>query len=255
MQHLSIALGLGLVLPGVAASQIPAPTATPAPAMGKCQAPPKNFSLTVGNGDGDCIFLAPPSHSNISVAGHAAKDLSGMRKDGDHMAAGADFENITSGMIVTVRHKASGLVCKAPVAVIMSPSTEIEALDPVGQSSCVSRVSSFQNDLVVLPNSGNLTVDEALRRLIARTKYVQPEMTSLSRTADSSSTYLTASSAPDSDSGADYTRLSIAIVDGWIVYDKIMGPAAERVTGDTISDRSIAEAIRDIARTRTPPAR
>lgn len=203
------------------------------------------------------------SNSEVAVAGPAPDDEAAARRSAAGLVQppkiGAVFENITDGATVVLRHRASGLVCTAPGVVVVSPRTEIAAFDPARQDGCITAIAGFQNDVMIFPNNRRLDAPHVLDALASDVVKKKPDLYRLHEPArrpkdDSSGpTYVSARLGPLSGVDGGYVLLEAAVVDGWVIVDKVQGSTAQSAAIEIVGQSKITSAVDDVLRTRTPP--
>jgi hypothetical protein len=203
-----------------------------------------------------------PPHSFVSVGG-PAKDAEGARKMGDDLVRRAEiaaaFENVTTDAVVRLRHRASGLLCVAPRAVVVSPTTEIPAFDPVGEENCVSAVNGFQNDLTIIADTHKLTAAQAVAAVAERLAGQKPDLALLPDNRPQRFAGFgrpqpaSARLSPRDGFNGGYIYLTAAVINGWVVIDEVQGQPTRADAAEETGQAEIEDAISNLVKSRLKP--
>ena len=175
--------------------------------------------------------------------------------------AGAQFENVTTDKVITLRHKPSGVICRFQLGEmggiargkIGGLSTRNDAVN------CLSGGGAVSVSLAMIPNTGNLTLDAALSDAVTAQKTALPGL----QPAPGGVVQAKVAGAPDHRSiilisapGADQfaVHIAVAVVDGWVLAESVRGPATLAKQENVAGELELAHAMVDVMKARKPPA-
>lgn len=164
------------------------------------------------------------------------------------------FDNVTDGEVPQVRHRASGLICTFTSA---SPQNHIliYASGPRGDDvSCGTEEQGFSITTYATRHDGATSVqalvDDAVEAIRGRFPDARPyegEGVSLSMTPSEGGRApperLTARLQIDVGGRPSLTRVSIAIVDGWVIKQRLTGPLDQASLGDLTAELFMTTAL------------
>jgi hypothetical protein len=194
------------------------------------------------------------SNAYISLLGPPKGTAEDATKTGETIANGIGlkgvFENITDGMVTTVRHIPSGLVCHDP-RIVLTPKVPVTAFDPAQQSGCITPESGVQHNLMVIANGDGVSATEALAALMLRERTLHPMLQAqapgtASGPGNARATRLSASLTSMAGTPSQYMHLAVATVNGWVVLDETTGTQDQAADCDRIAEAGLNAAIATI---------
>jgi hypothetical protein len=191
---------------------------------------------------------APPSPQAIASAHMAADRLI------DSADVGELFQNVSEGAEPMVRDKASGLKCSFGVAPGAWPKDQILVFktglphgDDVG---CNLRFQTFLVSLDVSRMPETPTLDATTRYYVKSVLAVHPKAKPYtgdyfepSKLRPDFPAFDTVRLVFDDPAGPLFSRLSVAIVNGWVIEERVTGPANDAQFGDLLATGEMLGAI------------
>lgn len=200
------------------------------------------------------------SNSVATMTGGAPRDAKDARARGDNLVATqhatGEFENITNGVQIKIRHIKSGVICDTPGLLMVSPPTELETLSSTAKYTCINIPNNFQNDLTITRNNYTLDAHRALAAIVVEARAETPQLNyhparvswdeAPAQNVNSDQALVARLSTGDKPDSR-YMYVSVAIRHGWIISDSIRGALAQKDQIELTGAEMMRRAMRDSA--------
>jgi hypothetical protein len=201
---------------------------------------------------------APPPPAPPPPAPPSPQAIAGAHMAADRLIDAADvaelFQNVSEGAEPMVRDKASGLKCSFGIAPgawakdqILVFKTGLPRGDDVG---CNLHFQTFLVSLDVQRQAKTPTLDVVTRYYVKSVLAVHPtakpytgDYFEPSKLAADFPVFNTVRLVFDDPAGPLFSRLSVAIVNGWVIEERVTGPASDAQFGDLLATGELLAAI------------
>jgi len=200
------------------------------------------------------LVLAPTP----AVPPAADPALAALRAEADAVirraAAEGEFVNDTRKDFPAVRHEASGMRC------LFQPGRGDNAIVRTGASagvSCVSRPVGFRQTLEAAPLPGSGTLDSVFEASVAELTAGRPDARPHRSAGFAVRVEPSSGPAPAEprtaaflltrDGEAVFSRVSVAVVDGWIIRQRFEAPAAQADEAELLAGVVMSTTLIDLA--------
>ncbi len=193
---------------------------------------------------------APPDPADVARARAEADAMIARAKAGDV------FENATEDAGVRVRHKGSGMTCGfdgSPDDSVTVFNSGLPRGDDVG---CESKILDLKVSFYATKFPQPMTVDQATAYYVDSIRRVHPEAkpftgsaADLSIGGDDGAAFppiRTARFVIVIDGKRYYSRLSVAVVKGWVIEERVTGPEDKATEADLMGGLFMLSAVNDV---------
>lgn len=158
-------------------------------------------------------------------------------------AAGAVFEDVTKDTLPSLRHKPSGFICTFEPGQADNALTIFPGKTPGDDVACTTRSGSALNVMYVTKFPVALSVDDALKVYLTEIKRAHPDVEGAKGTFGDMSTNRpgspprrTARLTYAMNGEKAFSRVSVAVINGWVIEQRITAPQADAMGADLLGE-------------------
>ena len=158
-------------------------------------------------------------------------------------AAGAVFEDVTKDTLPSLRHKPSGFICTFEPGQPDNALTIFPGKTPGDDVACTTRSNNALNVMYVTKFAVALSVDDALRVYLTEIKRAHPDVEGAKGTFGDMSTNRpgspqrrTARLTYAMNGEKAFSRVSVAVINGWVIEQRITAPLADAMGADLLGE-------------------
>ena len=204
------------------------------------------------------LALAASSNPTFSQFSAGDSEVGPARAQVDHIIeaakAGAFFANMAQGKIPMARHLLSGLTCQFEPNSKDNQIQIYSGLPPGFDVACQTSILGFIETDYATKFAVTPTLDQAFEKYNSEIKQLHPDVKVLSGAFVARP--MTAHSPPRRTirmtfacNGVQcFSRLSVTIINGWMIEQRFTGPLDQATLGDAIAETSLSRIVADVAK-------